>query len=624
MADSANDKADWDAAAPFRWATWPVASMLAFVALVHGAWWLFGDTVVHYGNLADSDGYARLLRVERLIETGDWLDSSLPGANAPYGGSLHWTRLFDVMLIALALPLMPLLGVKAALYWSGAMISPLLHLGTAATLAWAAMPLIGRAATLVAGGLTATQFGVLGYATIGHADHHMLLGLIAVAAFGFAVRALTGMQGEGRRHELAAGAMLAVGNWVGTEAQIPAALTILVVGLPWLRGEAGAGERSLALALGLFGGLALALLVERGPAAYFAVEYDRISVVHLTQAALVAAFWAVAASLRRRGREPQGMISRLLAAVGGAALALALLRLFFPRVLVNPLKDVDPLVLTIYDAISEYAPIADVAHFLLYLGMAVLALPWGITRLRRCWSGKGRWAWLLLMVSAAVYLALALSWIRWSLYAVLFLIPIVADLMISADAAIDRRFAPPKRLPIKLAAMVLLAVGPLAVGAAGVIASKPAEAAPPPPPLAGDPRPCPVQAMARFLEAPPWSEQTHTILASANFGAEILYRTRHRVTAIIHHRNAAGILDGVRILGGSDAITVRELIGKRRIDLILLCRGGADDAYFQMNKGDAVFYRRLKRGDLPQWLREVTLPADLKGRFQLFEVLPRS
>jgi hypothetical protein len=397
----------------------------------------------------------------------------------------------------------------------------------------------------------------------------------------------------------------------------------VVVGLPWLRGETGAGERSLALALGLVGGLAVALLVERGPAGFFAVEYDRISVVHLTQAALVAAFWSAAASLRRRGREPHGVMSRLLAAVGGAALALALMRLFFPKVLVNPLKDFDPVILKIFGGVSEYAPIADIWHFSLYLGLAVVSLPWALTRLKRQWPGASGWAWLMVVLSAAVYVVLAINWIRWSLYADLFLLVALADAMVAADSAIDRRFSYPRRVPVKVAAMVLLAVGPTTLGAAGVIAGKPTDATSPAPLLAGDPRPCPVQAMARFLESPPWSERPRNILASANFGAEILYRTRHRVTAIIHHRSAAGILDGVRILGGTDAIAIREIIGKRRIDLILLCRGGADDAYFQINKGDAVFYRRLSRGDLPQWLRGVTLPADLKSRFELFEVLLR-
>jgi hypothetical protein len=77
--------------------------------------------------LVDSDGYARLLRIERLIETGGWFDVSLPRADWPYGGSLHWTRPLDVLLILLALPAAAAVGFGLALYWAGAIVSPLLH-----------------------------------------------------------------------------------------------------------------------------------------------------------------------------------------------------------------------------------------------------------------------------------------------------------------------------------------------------------------------------------------------------------------------------------------------------------------------------------------------------------------
>jgi len=618
-----DDKAPPAIGVPGRIPAGPLAAALLFVVLVHVAWWNLDHNVVQYGNLADSDGYAHLLRVERLIATGNWLDASLPRANAPFGGSLHWTRPFDVLLIALALPMAPLLGFAKALYWSGALIGPLLHLATAAAMAWAAAPLVGTSAALIAAALTATQFGVLGYATVGHADHHVLLALIAVVAFGFTVRALAATGGGGVRHALAAGVVFAVGNWVGTEAQIPAALAIAVLGLTWVAGNDRAGERNMALALGLFGGIAAATLIERGPARYFAVEYDRLSVVHLTQAAVVATFWAAVASLARRGREPAGPMTRLLAAGGAAALGLALMRALYPKILINPLKDFDPEILRIFGGVSEYAPITDLPHLLLYLGAAVFALPWAAKRLRQEWAGGDRWGWLLLIAACVVYVVLALGWIRWSLYAGLFLLVALADLMLAADASIDRRFAPPWRAPVKVLAMIALAVGPLALGAAGGFVGDKAAAGPPPPmPLAEDPRACPLQPMARFLESPPWSARPRIILASANFGAELLYRTRHRVLAIIHHRIATGILDGVRILGGGKDNEIHALVREREVDLILLCRFGSDDTYFWKGKGDGIFYRRLQRGELPSWLREATLPAALKGRFRLFEVLP--
>ena len=621
MADHANDKADSGAATPWRWASWPVAAMFACVAAVHLVWWLFGDFIVRYGNFADGDSYVRLVRVERLLETGGWFDTSLPRVNPPYGGSLHWTRLFDVLLIALAMPLEPLLGVKRALYWSGAVISPLLHLGAAAAVAWAAAPLIGRAAAVVAGALTAVQFGVLGYAIVGHADHHVLLGLVAVVAFGFSARALLA-EGTGVRPALAAGAALAVGTWVGTEMQIPMALCMLGLGVPWVAGDAGAAERSLALALGLVGGLAATLLIERGPAAYFAVEYDRVSVVHLTQAALIAVFWSAVASLSRRGREPGSAVGRLIAALVGAALVAMAMRLLFPKILVDPLKDFDPAIVDLFAVIFEYQRIGDGGHFALYLGAAALALPWTLRRLVREWPDRRRWPWALLAASTLVYAAMALNWVRWSLYASLFSVVAVADLMAWLDARIDRRLAYPGRIAAKVAVMVLLAAGPLVAGTAWVQAAKPAPkamfAA-----VDGDARPCPLQPLAKVLSAPPWGDRQHTVLTSADFGAELLYRTRHRVTATLHHRNAAGILASVRVFRGTDAARARALIASHQIDLVVVCRHAGRDTFFTDDAGDASFARRLVRGDAPPWLDEVTLPDGLKDRFRMFRVASR-
>ncbi|HIJ46146.1 MAG TPA: hypothetical protein HPP50_08345, partial [Rhodospirillaceae bacterium] len=71
---------------------WPVVAVAGFVVFIHAVWLLAGDGAVNHGGLADGDSYLRLLRVTRLVETGDWFDSGFPRINAPFGGSLHWTR----------------------------------------------------------------------------------------------------------------------------------------------------------------------------------------------------------------------------------------------------------------------------------------------------------------------------------------------------------------------------------------------------------------------------------------------------------------------------------------------------------------------------------------------------
>ena len=137
-----------------------------------------------------------------------------------------------------------------------------------------------------------------------------------------------------------------------------------------------------------------------------------------------------------------------------------------------------------------------------------------------------------------------------------------------------------------------------------------------------DPRPCPLRAMSRQLNAPPWDTRPRTILASPNFGAELLYRTPHKVLGTFHHPNAQGILDGVRILGGAEESATLGLIRERKIDLILICANSGRAGYIRGRDDEGILYRRLEDGNLPGWLREIEVPGNLGQAFRLFEVAP--
>ncbi len=393
-----NDAEPADAQASSKPGFWPLVAVAGFILGIHGAWWLFGDTVFQHGNLADTDSYARLLRVLRLLETGAWFDNSLPRANWPDGGALHWTRPFDVLMIAIALPMMPVLGTAKAVFWSGVFISPLLHVLVALVMAWAAAPLIGRTGGLLAGALTALQFGVLGYAMVGNADHHLFLGLIAIVAFGFTVRALRDAEGASGR-ALAAGSVLAFGYWAGMESQILAVLCIGMVGLRWVVENDDTATASHRLAVGLTGGLFLALLADRGPGGFFEVGYDRISIVHLTLGGLILLFWTGVRAAKSVRRWP---VRLALAALGGSV-TLSVMGGLYPKVFGNPLMDADPELQAIYYKVSEYSSLGDVSHVLLYLGAGVIGVPWLAWRLKTIGRGKSVWMWGLLAVLTLVY-----------------------------------------------------------------------------------------------------------------------------------------------------------------------------------------------------------------------------
>lgn len=601
-------------------ARWPLLLVAGFVILIHLAWWLIGDKIVLGGGLADGDSYTRLVRVERLIETGAWFDNTIPRANAPFGTSLHWTRPFDAALVLLAAPMMPVLGLKIALYWAGVVISPLFHILAALVMVWAMTPVVGRTGALIAGAMTGTQFGVLAFSILGRSDHHAVFGVTVLLTLGFLVRALGEPPSRCPYHNLNAvllGMMLAFGIWMGPETLILLGLCFAATGLSWVVGEKGASRRNVFAALGLLVSLVLAVAAEKGPGDFPLVEYDRVSIVHVTLAVLLLAFWSGVAASHRIWRSA-GVVGRMVLGGLGAGLTALVLRLLFDGLLLNPLTNVDPVVLEIFSAIPEYSPIRDLAHFLFYVGSAALAAPWVLWRAFSSWSGPHRWTWLTLAAALFVYTMLAMTWARWALYAGFFLSLIIADLMVFTDGAINRRFVPPLRVLVKVVAIMLIAIGPALAGMIGLAvagADKKAE-------TKTVAESCPLKEMTGFLNRAPWVDRPRIIAASANFGAEILYRTPHKVVATVHHRNTSGFYDGYRMFSGQDERQVQALLGKREVDLLLLCPGSSHDGYFLTEERDGTFYQRLENGDLPGWLEQVPLPDKAAKTFRLFQVRP--
>ncbi len=603
-----------DGPAPERLSAVLLFCVAAFVAAVHGAWWLAGGIGPGAARFADGDSYTWLIRAGRLLDGGGWYDTALPRANAPFGGSVHWTRPFDVVLIALAAPLLAWMPAKAALAWAGFLISPLLHIGAGIALVWASRPILGRAA-YVAGALSAAQFGFIGYATVGHADHHILLGLAAILGLGCFVRSFSPEPSRRRRNGVAAGFLLAFGLWVGPEILILVGLMTAVAALPWLAGEPDGDERGGLISASLTGGLVIALLIERGPAGLGGVDYDRVSIVYLTLAALLFAFWAIAGVWRRRSAGPHSFHQRLAGGLIGAAAIGAVMVWLFPGAAAGPLAGIDAAALPYLQMASEYRPLSGLAEGLIFLGGALFAIPWLVWR---CWAerlGPWRWAWIFVLATGLCFVFLGFHWLRWLLYAGVALAIGHAGLICRADEMIQARFRAPLRSVLLVSAVLGLAVGPAAIGVGARLVERSAE------PVHAQPPACDLMAIARLLNRPAWSDAPRTILASANFGAELLYRTPHRVLATLLHRNGSGVVDTIRILRGRDPGEARQLAKARGVDLILLCPGSGADRIFSGEGNQGRMHARLIALKPPAWLHRVALPPELAEMFLLYEVI---
>jgi hypothetical protein len=291
---------------------WLIAIPLGCLALIQVLLALTGIVPVLDGSLADSDAYMRLTRVLHLHDGGAWFDPREPRVNPPFGHIQHWTRPLDALLLAGAWLLEPLLGFARALHVWGVLISPVL-LGLAlAAIAWAAAPALDRDTRLLACLVLLTQPTVLAYTSVGRPDHHSLLLLLAVTLIGLTAR-LAATPGD-RRAALLAGAIAGVGIWISPEAMTFIGVSLTALGLFWLAGTVGLARANRDYLLAAAAALAGGLLLERGSAELFALESDRLSIVHVLLFALIAGFWVI---IERAERAGGGMLAAPARRLGG-------------------------------------------------------------------------------------------------------------------------------------------------------------------------------------------------------------------------------------------------------------------------------------------------------------------
>ena len=269
------------------------------------------------GGAHGPDSYMRLVRVRQLYETGAWFDISIHRSNVPFGEELHWTRPADLVFLAGAWALSPLLGFERALYAWSALVSPLLHVAATLVLLWAVAPFMDRERRFLLILTFAFQMEVWVQAMAARTDHHMLILLVFAASLGFTARLL--LSAGGRREALLAGACAGFGLWLSVEFLVILVAIFGALTLGWLRQGGEPARQGLWHALGLSAVVALALLLERPAALIWSEEYDRISIVHLCVGLLAALFWASVHGLERNriaATSPGGRI--VVAAVGQA------------------------------------------------------------------------------------------------------------------------------------------------------------------------------------------------------------------------------------------------------------------------------------------------------------------
>jgi hypothetical protein len=538
---------------------WPplrtIGCALLVAALIEGLL-TFAGIGVWRGILIDPDCYMHLQRALRLM-TGGWRPLGFdPRVNAPFGYAIHWTGLFDGLLVAGAWPL-TLLGLSThqALYVWGSLISPVLLMLAMAAFAVGVRPWIKGPAFVWLTVLLFTQPHLSRAFYVGRPDHHSLILGLLLAQLAWAYALMDGRAGRGVKMlaiAFAAGMFAGIQLCTTVEALPIILLMSVVLGLAWIIYAQDLLKALTAYWAGCFAMTSAWLALTRAPV-LFAPAYDRVSIVHAV--VLGAGFAAImlAGFLARR-------MSRLAAMGCAGVAALSLVGALYPQFFLGPWPNLDPVVHAWHGEIGELQPLVPdswphLASFLGQFAAALVALPFMFHHLRHGAMGL-RLAMLMALCGFCLFGVLSLFQMRWSgeLQAVI-LLPwtLTTQRMMQSKLALrlgDRSV--PLRSGILMAAL-LLQMAPLA--------SQPVT------PAHGGASQCDWTAATRALaEIRP---QQGTVMTELWTGPEILWRTGFDVVGAPYEIPPA-LADTKSFETGSVA-EARQVLARRHAAYVLSC-----------------------------------------------------
>jgi hypothetical protein len=551
-----------------------------------------GNSAVLAGVLFDPDCYMHLQRALRLLTEGGWHDTLDPRINAPFGYTIHWTGVFDLLLAAGAAPLKAFgLDAHTALYVWGSAISPLLLIAALAVFAWGVKTRVGGAAFLWLTVLIFTQPQLSGSFIAGRPDHHSLVLGLMLAELGWAYAVLDGRAGP--RRAIAAGVLAGL----QLAASVEALLTILFIaaGLAaaWLV-YAKPVLRALMAYLAAAAITVVAWLIwERG---HFLVApaYDRVSISHVVAlasgAVAMAGIIGAERYLTSRWRKGTALAAAALFSAGTIAAT-------FPDFFLGPWPHLDPVIVAWHKQIGELQPLLPtsgfaLAAFLAQMTAPVLSLPLIIARLRH---GSDKPVMLLTLIGLVLFGGLALFQMRWSgeVQAVT-LLPWTLTTMAIMQSEI-RVLRVPVRSFVLGGALLLQVVPTMATQSkTGVeqFTTHPQNV-------------CDWNSAARVLQesiAP-----NAIVLAPVWYGPEILWRSDAKIVAGPYEMLPA-LKDSAAFLHGS-AAEARAVTTRRGISYALVCR----------HNNWPGFGGELAVGRHPSWLSQVPLKNGPK-EFRLYHV----
>jgi hypothetical protein len=512
------------------------------------------------------DDVMRMVTVKDLLGGQPWQDTVEHRDNAPYGASMHWSRLVDAPIAGIGLTLAPLLGpaglVAAANIWPPILLVLLLALSVPLTRRF-----VGWRGDVLAVVLPLGSVMLLAEFMPAHVHHHNIQ-IVLTTALMFAT--LAGRT-EAKWAALA-GVLTATSLAIGAEALPLAGAAIVCFGLFWALDRRAAGPvRWFAVALAL--SLALHLVVAAPPSNWFTPACDALSITFVAGGALCSAALGLATVV---GRRLAGWQARLLLVAGLGLVAGVGTLMLFPDCIRGPYAVLnDPhLARIILGNVGEARPLwtwfaTDLVDticicLLSFLGLAIIA--------RRIWvtHGDQQIEWLALGVFLLFALIITMMEFRGLRLAIMPAVPAGAWFVVDAWQRHVRRPGAIAMARVCLRLLALASIPLLAItgAVAGALSPSKGTALLPPPPAcmtsAGYNDPA---AYARLASLP-----KGIVVGPMVLGPRILLYTDDSVVATGYHRNVEGARDTDTFLNGGEA-AARAIAARRGVNYVVTCAG---------------------------------------------------
>jgi hypothetical protein len=494
--------------------------------------------------LNDPDSYMRLVRLEQGIHAGH-LVTVVARDDSGAGVMVEWSRLLDMLLWMMAVPMALFIGWHRALFVAGVVLGPLGVGALGVVLAWVAEPFAARRYLWSAAVAAALLPGLLTFAAPGVVHYHVLLLALIAATAGFVARAWQNDVGYGFLAGMCGGFAI----WLTPETMPFVLMVFGALLLRWWQVRMGAGIT--ACAAGFFDVLGFALAIDPPQGGYLMPEIDRLSLVYVALAMLLLAgaalLWKMEQRLKRY-RAPAGLA--LMAVLLGIWIAI------FPKVVMGPYGIMSPDDMRkFFGVMLELQPVKGAAA-VAYLAPGLLALCYALWRVR---EPRGRWIWL--HVAACTLVALVLGWkfilfVGFSACMGAALVPVVLS-----DVSLRFEAAPSLAMLGRLAVLILV------FGVPEIAASLPEH---PSGIAAAEARKFPACGLR---DISPLAAQAgdNIVLAQAEATPELLYRTRIKTVGSLYQHGVPGYLRSRDAWRSEPGSTVPDAVRATGAAYILFC-----------------------------------------------------